>query len=66
MRVAYSVQFLQSIGGGDLHRWRGTVIDTQTVNGVVVATVVWDHDPTNPKRVNSSNLATISAKKFTN
>lgn len=61
-RVAYSVQFLRSIGEsptGELCHYRGVVKSIRTVWEHVIVTVGWDHERGGEMRVNVANLAIV-------
>jgi hypothetical protein len=60
-KVAYSVQFLKSIGcyTGDMPQARGTVTKVQTFGGSLeLATIEWNM-PDMPEKVNVQNLAKV-------
>lgn len=59
-RVAYSVQWLRSIGTitGELPAARGTITELQDLGGLVLATIDWGN-PDIPPRVNVNNLAIV-------
>lgn len=61
--VAYSVQFLKSIGmsHSDMARARGTVVKLQCLSeSCILASIKWDN-PDMPKKVNIKNLAKVGA-----
>jgi hypothetical protein len=59
-KVAYSVQFLKSIGmsHSEMAKDRGTVIALEPLGNNFLAVVDWN-DPTVPKRILTSNLAIV-------
>ena len=59
-KVAYSVQFLKSIGmsHSDMSRARGTITGLKTIGITVLAEIDWN-DPEIPSRVNVVNLAKV-------
>lgn len=60
-KVAYSVQFLDSIGEsptGDLCHCRGTITKLDSYGTLTLATIDWQ-DPEIPERVNVFNLAKV-------
>ena len=61
-KVAYSVQFLKSIGASnsDMARARGTVKELQKVGErLVLAHIEWTVEPDMPTKVNVQNLAKV-------
>jgi hypothetical protein len=61
-KVAYSVQFLKSIGmsHSDMARARGIVTGVKTLGSLELAEIDWQgHDM--PERVNVQNLAKVGA-----
>ena len=62
-RVAYSVQFLKSIGEshGEMARARGVVKDTKTFGGgsITLAYIEWDEGFDMPEKVAVHNLAKV-------
>lgn len=63
-KVAYSVQFLRSIGmrHGDMAHARGVVTEIKPISSeTVLATITWDRDM--PARVNVCNLAKVGANR---
>ena len=69
-RVAYSVQFLRSIGmsHSDMAHGRGTVTEIKELSpGCVLARVAWEQSADLPERVNVANLAKVGAnRRFAN
>ena len=63
-KVAYSVQFLKSIGCShtDMARGRGVVTEIQDLGSLKLAVIKWN-DPTLPKKVNIKNLAIVGANR---
>lgn len=64
MRVAYSVQFLKSIGmsHSDMAHARGTVVELKELSKqCVLASIEWENGADMPKRVNTKNLAKVGA-----
>lgn len=63
-RVAYSVQFLKSIGmsHGDMAHARGVVNSIEPLASTLLAVIVWD-DPWMPTRVNTANLAKVGPNR---
>lgn len=62
-RVAYSVQFLRSIGctTGDMPQARGVVTELKPLGGsTTLAAIAWDSGDF-PSRVNVANLAKVGA-----
>lgn len=61
-RVAYSVQFLRSIGmsHSDMAQARGTVLDVQSFGECQLARIDWQGADM-PERVNVQNLALVGA-----
>ena len=61
-RVAYSVQWLKSVGmiTGDLPRARGTVTALVPLGSITLAEIDWKNDEI-PPRVNVANLAIVGA-----
>ena len=63
-RVAYSVQFLRSIGmsHSDMARARGVVASIELLGSSTLASVDWGADASElPGRVNVANLAKVGA-----
>ncbi len=66
-RVAYSVQFLASIGmkHSEMARARGTVTELKTfgnsTSGTILAAIAWEQGDEMPGRVNTFNLAKVGA-----
>lgn len=58
-KVAYSVQFLESIGAchTEIARWRGTVIGAQKLGDRTLVKVRWD--PDNVMNITEQNLAIV-------
>lgn len=69
-KVAYSVQFLRSIGmsHGEMAFARGTVAEVETHgSSFVLARIAWDKNADMPERVNVHNLAIVGPnRKFCN
>jgi hypothetical protein len=66
-KVAYSVQFLKSIGAShsDMAHARGEVTAVDIFGGLVLARIKWNADM--PERVNVANLAKVGANtRFAN
>lgn len=66
-KVAYSVQFLKSIGEshGDMAHARGVVTAITPVGSMLLATITWDREM--PPRVNVGNLAKVGLNsRFSN
>lgn len=65
-RVAYSVQFLKSIGmsHSDMAHARGTVTELKELSKeCVLARIQWDGAADLPERVNVANLAKVGANR---
>jgi hypothetical protein len=63
-KVAYSVQFLRSVGmrQSNLARARGTVTEVKTFSSSALARIDWD-DQNIPERVNVANLSLVGANR---
>lgn len=59
-KIAYSVQFLRSIGmsHSDIARARGIITSLRTVGETILAEIDW-HDEEIPARVNVKNLTRV-------
>jgi len=62
-RVAYSAQFLRSIGcqTGELPAARGTVREVSQLGSITLASIDWDRPEDLPQRVAVANLAKVGA-----
>lgn len=60
-RVAYSVQFLKSIGmsHGEMAHGRGVITDIETHGTLVLAVIAWEKNADLPQRVGAFNLAKV-------
>ncbi len=69
-KVAYSVQFLKSIGmsHSDMAQARAVITDLQILGkDVTLAKVVWDKNEDLPHKINIKNLAKVGPnRKFCN
>lgn len=66
-KVAYSVQFLRSIGmsHSEMARARGQVVEVKNYGSMELAQIKWDCDM--PERVNVQNLAKVGLNtRFSN
>lgn len=62
-RVAYSVQFLRSIGAShsDMAHGRGEVVALSALGSITLAAIRWDNGADLPRLVNVENLAIVGA-----
>ena len=68
-RVAYSVQFLKSIGcsHGQMAHARGKIASIKNLGELAIATIQWDNMADLPEKVNVKNLAIVGPnRRFAN
>lgn len=68
-KVAYSVQFLKSIGmsHGEMAHARGEVVELIKLGSITLAKIKWLNGADMPEKVNIANLAIVGANsKFCN
>lgn len=60
-RIAYSVQFLKSIGmsHGEMAQGRGVITEIETRGTLVLARIAWEKNADLPQRVGAFNLAKV-------